>query len=140
MKKLLLATLLALGVTDAAYASQFVRPWFEGQYYCKFTNAGGYFNVRFSTKVVANPPTCKNGYCSTNGYSQKISASVFLNLWVKPYWADKVITGSDYVRLYMDAADGRLHVRLTKPNRGGKVQGVYISGKGKAYPLVCTKG
>ncbi len=82
MKKLLLAAMLALGVTDAAHASQFVRPWFEGQYYCKFTNAGGYFNVRFSTKVVENPRTCA----------------------------------------------------------GGQVHGIYISGKGKSYPLDCSKG
>jgi hypothetical protein len=141
MKKLLLATVLALGVADAAYASQFVTPWYDGQYFCTFTNAGGYFNVRFSNKVVEKPRTCKGDRCSTNGYEMKIYASMYLNLWNgKTYYADRVTSQPGYVQFYKDFREGRLHVKLYKPNGGKEIRGVYTDAKGKQFGLVCRKG
>jgi hypothetical protein len=139
MKKALLATVLALGVFDAAHASQFAGLWYEGQHYCKFTNASGYFNVRFSSKVVERPRTCNGDRCSTNGYEQKKSASIYLNLWSAPKTADRVIDGPNYVQFYKEFREGRLHVRLNKPNGSGTVNGVYTDAKGQRFGLVCTR-
>lgn len=140
MKKALLATVLALGVFDtAAHASQFITPFYDGQYYCTFTNASGYFNVRFTNKVVEKPRTCKGDRCSTNGYEQKTTASIFLNLWAKPYTADRVITGPGYVQFYKQFKEGRMHVRLNKPHGSGQVRGVYTDAKGKQFGLVCRR-
>ena len=139
MRKIFAVALLALGVANAAQASQFVSKWYEGQHYCKFTNASGYFNVRFSTKVVERPRTCNGDRCSTNGYEQKNYASIYLNLWTRTYTADRVIDGGNTVSFYKDFTEGRLHVRLTKPAFGNTVRGIYTDAKGKQFGLTCTR-
>lgn len=140
MKKLLAAALLALGAAHAADASQFVRPWYEGQHFCKFNNASGYFNVRFTSKVVERPHTCKNGRCQTNGYEQKTSASIYLNLWNRPYDADSVSVAKEYLYLHKMFAEGRLTVRLEKPRHAsGNIYGFYTDAKGQRFGLVCRR-
>ncbi len=140
MKKLILATVLALAGADVSLASQFTKPSFDGQYFCKFTNAGGYFNVRFSSTVVENPRTCKNGVCSTNGYKQVTRASIYLNLWDKPHDADRVvINNSRNVTFFKSFDKAFLHVSLTKSFATGKLFGTYTDTKGTRYNLVCTR-
>lgn len=140
MKKLILATVLALAGTDVSLASQFTKPSFDGQYFCKFTNAGGYFNVRFSSTVREKPRTCNNGKCSTNGYEQVTRASIYLNLWDKPHDADRVVINNfRNVTFFKSFDKAFLHVSLTKSFSSGKLVGTYTDTKGTRYNLVCTR-
>ena len=139
MKKLLLATVMALGVADAAYASQYVTPWYEGQYFCDVTNSKDRFGIKFTTKSVPNT-SCSGDRCSINGYKVQRFASIRMTGWDRAYSGDFVVDHDTYITFYF--IDNKHFVRLNKPLQIGHyrlpARGIYQNGD-KVWNITCRK-
>lgn len=140
MKKLLLATVLALGAFDAAYASQYQTPWYEGQYFCDIEGSKDRLGIKYTTKSVPNTH-CDGDRCSINGYKVQRFASVRMSGWNRAYDGMFVVDHDTYITFYF--IDNQRFVRLDKPRRYGRhylpARGTYASG-GKNWNITCRKG
>lgn len=139
MKKMLLATVLALGAVDTAYASQFISPWYEGQYFCDIQGSKDRLGIKFTIESVRNT-SCNGDRCTSSGYKLKRHASIRMTGWSRAYSGEFVVDHGSYITFYF--IDNKRFVRLNKPLRVGMhrlpARGVYTSG-GKTWNISCRK-
>ena len=141
MKKLLLATVVALCGADAAYASQYVAPWFEGDFSCKITGSNDMLTLSIKTDSVPNTQ-CNGDKCSTSGYRMIVKPQARLSSWPGGYKGTNEYHTDNYIHFYVKFNNGDLLVTLQKSHRGFKHRvayaGTYIR-NGKTWQFTCTR-
>jgi hypothetical protein len=143
MKRLLLSTVLAFGALGAVapvHASQYVSPWFEGQWFCDIEGSRDRLGVRYTIRDVPNT-SCRGDRCSTSGYRFIPQASVRLSSWNQAHAGQFVVDHGSYITFYF-LGDNKHFVRLDKPRRTGRHRrpafGVLAQG-GRNWRLSCRK-
>jgi hypothetical protein len=141
MKRLLLATVLGLGAFGAAgtvHASQYVSPWYEGQWFCNIEGSSDRLGVRYTIKSVPNT-SCRGDRCTQSGYKLIRQASVRMTRWNQAQAGEFVVDHGNYITFYF--IDNKHFVRLDRPRSGVRrapAFGTFTDGR-RNWRISCSK-
>jgi len=143
MKRVLLATALAfgaLGTVAPVNASQYVSPWFEGQWFCNIEGSSDRLSLRYTIKDVPNV-SCRGDRCTHSGYKFTPQASVRMSRWNQAHSGQFVVDHGSYITFYF-MGDNKHFVRLDKAVRIGTHRrpafGTFSHG-GRNWRISCRK-
>jgi hypothetical protein len=131
MKKLLLATVLALGATDAAYASLTVPQWYEGVYRCTLRGSSDTFYASVRLNQVwdtdCDGDTCRGRYKTVLNTSGKLSS------WSRSHSGEYVYRTDRVISFHLPS-NPRTYVEIS---RGSYLSfGKYVQ-NGRSWAMTC---
>lgn len=126
MKKLLLATAVALFGASAANASQLFDVWYQGDFSCKLAGSRDMLTLSFKHDL----------------QTLAVTAKARLSSWSGNVKGTNFYRKGDYLHFYVPVAGGQANIQLQRKHRGFKRRVTY-TGKyvynGKSWQLTCTR-